>query len=78
MRLVSNTIPDGAVISLIRKYLVSGGMVPGKYESTLVGTPKGGNLRPLLRNIMINELDKELEKRGLHFVRYADDCLIFV
>ena len=44
----------------------------------IVGTPQGGNLSPLLSNIMLNELDKELEARGLNFVRYADDCMIFV
>ena len=53
-------------------------MVNGKYEETPVGTPQGGNLSPLLSNIMLNELDKELESRGLQFVRYADDALIFV
>ena len=78
MRIISNTIKDGDVISLIRKYLVSGVMVNGKYEETPVGTPQGGNLSPLLSNIMLNELDKELESRGLLFVRYADDALIFV
>ena len=78
MRIISNTIKDGDVISLIRKYLASGVMVNGKYEETLVGTPQGGNLSPLLSNIMLNELDKELENRGLLFVRYADDALIFV
>ncbi|WP_427137677.1 group II intron reverse transcriptase/maturase [Psychrobacillus psychrodurans] len=78
MRIISNTIDDGDVISLIRKYLASGVMVNGKYEDTPVGTPQGGNLSPLLSNIMLNELDKELESRGLHFVRYADDALIFV
>ncbi|MGW6383823.1 group II intron reverse transcriptase/maturase, partial [Peribacillus butanolivorans] len=78
MRIISNTIDDGDVISLIRKYLVSGVMVQGKYEETPVGTPQGGNLSPLLSNIMLNELDKELESRGLPFVRYADDALIFV
>ena len=78
MRIISNTIKDGDVISLIRKYLVSGVMVNGKYEETPVGTPQGGNLSPLLSNIMLNELDKELENRGLLFVRYADDVLIFV
>ena len=78
MRIISNTIKDGDVISLIRKYLVSGVMVNGKYEETPVGTPQGGNLSPLLSNIMLNELDKELENRGLLFVRYADDALIFV
>ena len=78
MRIISNTINDGDVISLIRKYLTSGVMVNGKYEETPVGTPQGGNLSPLLSNIMLNELDKELESRGLQFVRYADDALIFV
>ncbi len=78
MRIISNTIDDGDVISLIRKYLVSGVMVNGKYEETPVGTPQGGNLSPLLSNIMLSELDKELESRGLQFVRYADDALIFV
>ncbi|MGR5863631.1 group II intron reverse transcriptase/maturase [Bacillus cereus] len=78
MRIISNIISDGDVISLIRKYLVSGVMVNGKYEETSVGTPQGGNLSPLLSNIMLNELDKELESRELQFVRYADDALIFV
>ncbi|MDR4949366.1 group II intron reverse transcriptase/maturase [Neobacillus cucumis] len=78
MRIIANTIDDGDVISLIRKYLVSGVMVKGKYDETPVGTPQGGNLSPLLSNIMLNELDKELESRGLQFVRYADDALILV
>lgn len=78
MRIISRTIEDGDVISLIRKYLVSGVMVNGRYEETAEGTPAGGPLSPLLSNIMLNELDKELESRGLRFVRYADDALIFV
>lgn len=78
MNIISRTIKDGDVISLIRKFLVSGVMVQGKYEDTTIGTPQGGNLSPLLSNIMLNELDKELEARGLNFVRYADDCNIFV
>ena len=53
-------------------------MENGHYQPTKVGTPQGGNLSPLLSNIMLNELDKELEARGLKFVRYADDCMIFV
>jgi group II intron reverse transcriptase/maturase len=73
MRIISHTVKDGDIISLIRKYLVSGVMKSGKYEDTLIGTPQGGNLSPLLSNIMLNELDKELESRGLHFIRYADD-----
>lgn len=78
MRIIANTIDDGDVISLIRKYLVSGVMVKGTFEETPIGTPQGGNLSPLLSNIMLNELDKELESRGLRFVRYADDALIFL
>lgn len=78
IRIISNTIKDGDVISLIRKYLVSGVMENGVVIPTKVGTPQGGNLSPLLSNIMLNELDKELEKRGLRFVRYADDCIIVV
>jgi len=77
MRIISNTIEDGDVISLVRKYLVSGVMSDGEYTDTTLGTPQGGPLSPLLSNIMLNELDKELEKRGLKFVRYADDALIF-
>lgn len=76
--IIRRTIKDGRVISLIRKYLVSGVMINGVVQPTKIGTPQGGNLSPLLSNIMLNELDKELEKRGLRFVRYADDCLIMV
>ena len=76
MNIISRTVTDGDVISLIRKFLVSGVMVGGKYEDTAIGTPQGGNLSPLLANIMLNELDRELEARGLNFVRYADDCNI--
>ena len=72
------TIHDGELVSLIRKYLVSGVMENGVFNPTKVGTPQGGNLSPLLSNIMLNELDKELEKRGLRFTRYADDCIIVV
>jgi group II intron reverse transcriptase/maturase len=78
MNILHRTIEDGDVLSLIRKYLVSGVMVGNTYEETPVGTPQGGNLSPLLSNIMLNELDKELESRGLRFVRYADDCNIFL
>jgi len=78
MNIISRTVTDGDVISLIRKFLVSGVKVGERYEDTTIGTPQGGNLSPLLANIMLNELDKELEARGLSFVRYADDCNIFV
>jgi len=78
MTLVGKTIKDGDVISIIRKFLVCGIMIDDEYEESIVGTPQGGNLSPLLANIMLNELDKEMEKRGLNFVRYADDCIIMV
>ena len=78
MTLVRNIIHAPDTESLIPKYLKAGVMIKGKYEDTPVGTPQGGNLSPLLSNIMLNELDKELEARGLHFVRYADDCVIAV
>jgi len=78
MRLLSETIKDGKVLSLIRKYLQSGVMINGVVMETEEGTPQGGNLSPLLSNIMLNELDKELTRRGLKFCRYADDCNIYV
>ena len=76
MSYVGRVIHDGDTESLIRKYLKAGVMNRGKYESTEIGTPQGGNLSPLLSNIMLNELDKELESRGLRFTRYADDVVI--
>ena len=76
MSYVGRVIHDGDTESLIRKYLKAGVMNKGKYESTEVGTPQGGNLSPLLSNIMLNELDKELESRGQRFTRYADDVVI--
>ena len=78
MNIIFKTIKDGDIMSLISKFLKSGIMVQGKYQESTVGTPQGGNLSPLLSNVMLNELDKELEKRGLRFVRYADDCNIYV
>jgi RNA-directed DNA polymerase len=78
MNLVSKVVDDGDVISIIRKFLVSGVQIDEEYEETVIGTPQGGNLSPLLSNIMLNELDMELESRGLRFVRYADDCIIMV
>lgn len=76
--IVGKTIKDGDVISLIRKYLSAGVMINGVKKPTKEGTPQGGNLSPLLSNIMLNELDKELEARGLCFVRYADDVVILL
>lgn len=78
MALIGRTIKDGDVISIIRKFLVSGIMEDDEYKDSVIGTPQGGNLSPLLANIMLNELDKEMEQRGLNFVRYADDCIIMV
>jgi len=77
IEVLSRTIKEGRVISLIHKYLRAGVMVQGQYEDTPTGVPQGGNLSPLLSNVMLNELDKELERRGHRFVRYADDCMIF-
>ncbi len=78
MSYVGRVIHDGDTESLIRKYLRAGVMNKGRYARTNVGTPQGGNLSPLLSNIMLNELDKELESRGLRFTRYADDVVIVV
>lgn len=78
IRLLSNDIKDGRVISLIRKYLQSGVMINGVIVETEEGAPQGGPLSPLLSNIMLNELDVELTKRKLRFCRYADDCNIYV
>ncbi len=77
IEVLSRTIQDGRVISLIHKYLNAGVLVNGLFERTEIGMPQGGPLSPLLSNIMLNELDKELERRGHRFVRYADDCMIF-
>jgi len=74
---LSRTIKDGRVISLIHKYLIAGAVVRNTFEETQIGVPQGGPLSPLLSNIILNELDKELESRGHRFVRYADDCVIF-
>jgi len=78
MRILSRTIKDGRVLSLIRKYLQSGVMINGVVIETEEGTPQGGNISPILSNIMLNELDNELTKRGLKFCRYADDLNIYV
>ena len=77
IEILSRTIKDGRVISLIHKYLNAGVISRGMFEKTEVGMPQGGPLSPLLSNIMLNELDKELIRRGHRFVRYADDCMIF-
>lgn len=76
MQVLSEKITDGRVLSLIHKYLRAGAVWCGRFEETSIGVPQGGPLSPLLANIMLNELDHELEKRGHRFVRYADDMVI--
>lgn len=78
MHLVSRKIKDKRVLKLIRKYLESGIMLKGMLVKSEDGTPQGGPLSPLLSNILLDELDKELERRGHKFCRYADDCNIYV
>ena len=69
---------DKRVLRLVNEYLKAGVMVNGVVMETAEGTPQGGPLSPLLSNIVLDELDRELEKRGHRFVRYADDCNIYV
>src|SRR5690606_35908282 len=76
IEVLSRKVKDGRVISLIHKYLNAGVMKGGKYEPSEQGVPQGGPLSPLLSNIMLNELDWELERRGHKFARYADDVVI--
>ena len=75
---LSTTIGDKTLLGLIRKYLQSGIMVDGVVSQRTEGTPQGSPLSPLLSNIILDELDEELERRGHKFVRYADDCNIYV
>jgi len=76
IEVLSRTIKDGRVVSLIHKYLNAGVQVGGSFEPSEMGVPQGGPLSPLLSNIMLNELDRELERRGHKFVRYADDLVV--
>lgn len=76
IEVLSRTIKDGRVVSLIHKYLNAGAQVGSNFEASEMGVPQGGPLSPLLSNIMLHELDKELERRGHKFVRYADDMVI--
>ncbi len=78
MRTLSKRIKDPNLLRLIRRYLQAGILKDGLVRPNTEGTPQGGPLSPLLSNIVLDELDKELEKRGLCFVRYADDCNIYV
>ena len=76
--LIMKNVKCGEIVSLINKFLKSGIMIDDEYKESVIGTPQGGNLSPLLSNIMLDQLDKELETRGLRFTRYADDCIILV
>jgi RNA-directed DNA polymerase len=78
MARVARVVKDKRVLRLIRRYLESGVMVNGVVHDTEEGTPQGGPLSPLLANILLDDLDQELERRGHRFVRYADDCNIYV
>lgn len=78
MYYIGRKVQDKRVLRLIRQYLKSGIMVNGLFEASDEGTPQGGNLSPLLSNIYLNEFDKLLTERGHRFVRYADDCNIYV
>ena len=78
MILVHKVIKDPDTESLVRRILQGGVLVEGTYEETKIGTAQGSPISPLLANIYLNEFDKELMSRGLHFVRYADDCIICV
>ena len=78
MSRLATRVYDKRVLKLIRRYLTAGVMIGGLVSPTDRGTPQGGPLSPLLSNIVLDQLDKELEKRGLRFVRYADDAVIYV
>ena len=78
MARVAARIPDRRVLRLIRSYLTAGVLYNGLVETSVEGTPQGGPLSPLLSNLVLDELDRELERRGHRFVRYADDCNIYV
>ena len=78
MARVAARIPDRRVLRLIRSYLTAGVLNNGLFEASREGTPQGGPLSPLLSNLVLDELDRELERRGHRFVRYADDCNIYV
>jgi RNA-directed DNA polymerase len=78
MGLVAKRVADKRILKLIRGFLTAGVLADGLVSPTDEGTPQGGPLSPLLSNLMLDVLDKELEKRGHYFVRYADDCNIYV
>ena len=78
MGLVAKRVTDKRILKLIRGFLTAGVLIDGLFGPTEEGTPQGGPLSPLLSNLMLDVLDRELEKRGHRFVRYADDCNIYV
>ena len=78
MSRLATRVHDKRVLKLIRRFLTAGVMIGGLVRPTEEGTPQGGPLSPLLSDIVLDELDKELERRGLRFVRYADDFVIYV
>ncbi|QDU26629.1 Group II intron-encoded protein LtrA [Anatilimnocola aggregata] len=78
MSRVARRVEDKRLLKLIRAFLNSGVMIEGLTEATPEGTPQGGPLSPLLSNLLLDELDRELESRGLRFARYADDCNVYV
>lgn len=78
MSRVARRVTDKRLLKLIRAFLNSGVMIDGLAEATPEGTPQGGPLSPLLSNLLLDDLDRELESRGLRFARYADDCNIYV
>jgi len=77
MKILNKYIADGSILDMVWKWLKAGYMEEGKYYDTTSGTPQGGVISPILANIYLNELDWELEKEGIHFVRYCDDFLLF-
>lgn len=78
MARVERKMDDRRVLTLIRRYLQSGMLVGGLVEQRVEGTPQGGPLSPLLSNLLLDDLDQELERRGHRFCRYADDCNVYV
>src|SRR4026208_579300 len=75
---IAKRVEDKRLLKLIRAFLNAGVMENGLVSPSVEGTPQGGPLSPLLSNIVLDELDRELERRGHRFVRYADDCNIYV
>jgi RNA-directed DNA polymerase len=78
MHAVSQRVQDRRILRLIRRYLRAGVLVDGAVNASVMGTPQGGPLSPLLSNLLLDQLDRELERRGHCFVRYADDCNVYV